>query len=191
MDYLNEKVNETMLEFEDRLNKRICFVKNEFASILAGRVDTRILDRVTMDYYGTQTAITKMANVSCSDARTIVINPWDTAVLSGMVKVLGGANLGVSPVDDGRVIRLVFPQLTEESRKDLVKKVKKIAEEVKVGMRSDRRDAMDAVKKIEKEEKLGQDEVKTIESDIQKMLDSYTGNIDAILEQKERDIMTI
>ncbi|MDR1917378.1 MAG: ribosome recycling factor, partial [Christensenellaceae bacterium] len=178
MDYSNENVNATMLELEDALNKKIVFVKGEFATIRAGRVDTHILDRVTMDYYGTQTAITKMANVSCQDARTILINPWDTAVLAEMVKVLSGANLGASPVDDGRVIRLVFPQLTSDTRKELVKKVKKIAEEAKVGMRNDRRTAIDRVKKIKNEEKLGEDEVKTIESDVQKMLDSYIGNID-------------
>jgi ribosome recycling factor len=191
MDYANENINMTMLELEDELNKKIVYTKNEFATVRAGRVDTHILDRVTMDYYGTQTAITKMANVSCQDSRTILINPWDTAVLAGMVKVLSGANLGASPVDDGRVIRLVFPQLTSDARKELVKKIKKIAEDAKIGMRNDRRTAIDKVKKIKTEEKLGEDEVKTIENDIQKMLDSYIENIDNITGQKEKDIMTI
>jgi ribosome recycling factor len=144
-----------------------------------------------MDYYGTQTPITKMANVSCQDARTILIIPWDTAVITGMTKVLGGANLGVSPVDDGRVIRLVFPQLTTDDRKDLVKKIKRIAEDAKVGARNSRRNAMDRIKKIKNDDKLGEDEVKTIETDIQKMLDSYIENIDNLTAQKEKDIMTI
>jgi ribosome recycling factor len=191
MDYSNENVNITMMDLEDELNKKVIYIKGEFATIRSGRVDTHILDRVSMDYYGTMTPVTKMANVSCQDARTILINPWDTAVLAAMVKVLSGANLGVSPVDDGRVIRLVFPQITADGRKDLVKKVKKIAEEGKVGMRNDRRNAMDRIKKIKNEEKLGEDEVKTIEGDIQKILDSYIENIDNIVEQKEKDIMTI
>lgn len=191
MDYSNENVDRTMLGLEDELNKKVIFVTNEFAAIRAGRVDIHILDRVTMDYYGTETPITKMANVSTPDARTILINPWDTAVLAGMSKVLSGANLGVSPVDDGRVIRLVFPQLTGEDRKDLVKKVKKIAEDTKVGMRNDRRNAMDRVKKIKTSENLSEDEVKTIETDIQKMLDSYIESLDNIVARKEKDIMTI
>jgi ribosome recycling factor len=191
MDYSNENVDITMLGLEDELNKKVIFVTNEFAAIRAGRVDTHILDRVTMDYYGTETPITKMANVSTPDARTILINPWDTAVLAGMSKVLSGANLGASPVDDGRVIRLVFPQLTGDDRKELVKKIKKIAEDTKVGMRNDRRNALDKVKRIKVSENLGEDEVKTIETDIQKMLDSYIESLDNIVARKEKDIMTI
>ena len=191
MDYSNENVNLAMLGYEDELDKKVIFVKNEFAAIRAGRVDIHILDRVSMDYYGVDTAITKMANVSTPDARTILINPWDTAVLAGMSKVLSGANLGASPVDDGRVIRLVFPQLTTEDRKELVKKIKKIAEDTKVGMRNDRRNAMDKVKKIKASDNLGEDEVKTIEVDIQKMLDSYIESLDTIVAHKEKDIMTI
>lgn len=191
MDYLNERLNDVLNNLEERLNKKFEYLKNEFITIRAGRVDTRIVERVSVDYFGTMTPIKNLANISCADARTIVVNPWDASVLSPMVKALGAANLGASPVDDGRVIRLVFPQLTEESRKDLVKKVRKIAEECRVGMRNERRDALDQVKKINNEDKLSEDDIKNVESDVQKMLNDYIGNIDNILAQKEKDIMTI
>ncbi len=191
MDYLNEKINTAFGSFEEKLNKRFEFLTNEFISLRAGRVDVRIVEKVTVDYFGTPTLIKNLANISCSDARTVVINPWDASVLSAMVKSLGAANLGASPVDDGRIIRLIFPQLTEETRKELVKKVKKIAEEVKVSMRNDRRDAIDQIKKINTEEKISEDDVKQSENDIQKMLNDYIGNVDNVVEQKVKDIMTI
>ena len=103
------------------------YLKNEFIAIRAGRVDTRIVERVSIDYFGTMTPIKNLANISCTDARTIVVNPWDSSVLSSIVKALGAANLGTTPVDDGRIVRLVFPQLTAETRKELVKKIHKIA----------------------------------------------------------------
>lgn len=191
MDYLNDKLNVVLSAYEEKLNKRFEYLKNEFISIRAGRVDTRVVERVTVDYFGTPTPIKNLANISCADARTIVINPWDASVLSPMVKALGAANLGTAPVDDGRIIRMVFPQLTEETRKDLVKKVRKITEETRVGMRNERRDALDQVKKVNNETKLSEDDIKNIETDIQKMLDDYIGNVDNILAQKEKDIMTI
>ena len=191
MDYLNDKLNVVLANYEEKLNKRFEYLKNEFISIRAGRVDTRVVERVAVDYFGTPTPIKNLANISCADARTIVINPWDASVLSPMVKALGAANLGTAPVDDGRIIRMVFPQLTEETRKDLVKKVRKITEETRVGMRNERRDALDQVKKVNNETKLSEDDIKNVESDIQKMLDDYIGNVDNILAQKEKDIMTI
>ena len=191
MDYLNEKLNELLINYEEKLSKRFDYLKNEFIAVRAGRVDTRIVERVTVDYFGTMTPIKNLANISCTDARTIVINPWDGSVLSAMVKALGAANLGTTPVDDGRIIRLIFPQLTAESRKDLVKKVHKIAEDTRVAMRNERRDALDQLKKINNADKLSEDDVKNVEHDIQKILDDYVGNVDAALAQKEKDIMTI
>ena len=191
MDYLNDKLNELLIVYEEKLSKRFDYLKNEFITIRAGRVDTRIVERVTVDYFGTMTPIKNLANISCTDARTIVVNPWDGSVLSAMVKALSAANLGTTPVDDGRIIRLIFPQLTAESRKDLVKKVHKIAEETRVSMRNERRDALDQLKKINNADKLSEDDVKNVEHDIQKMLDDYVGNVDAALAQKEKDIMTI
>lgn len=191
MDYLNEKLNELLINYEEKLSKRFDYLKNEFIAVRAGRVDTRIIERVTVDYFGTMTPIKNLANISCTDARTIVVNPWDASILSSMVKALAAANLGATPVDDGRIIRLVFPQLTAETRKDLVKKVNKIAEESRVGMRNERRDALDQLKKINNAEKISEDDVKNIEHDIQKILDDYIANVDTALNQKEKDIMTI
>lgn len=191
MDYLNEKLNELLVNYEEKLSKRFDYLKNEFIAIRAGRVDTRIVERVSIDYFGTMTPIKNLANISCTDARTILVNPWDASILSSMVKALGAANLGATPVDDGRIIRLVFPQLTAETRKELVKKVHKIAEDARVGMRNERRDALDQVKKISAADKISEDDVKNIEHDIQKILDDYVANIDTALNQKEKDIMTI
>jgi len=191
MDYLNEKLNEMLLGYEEKLSKRFDHLKNEFIAVRAGRVDTRIVERVTIDYFGTMTPIKNLANISCTDARTIVVNPWDGSALSSMVKALTAANLGTTPVDDGRVIRLIFPQLTAETRKDLVKKVHKLAEDTRVGMRNERRDALDQLKKINNTDKLSEDDVKNVEHDVQKMLDDYIGNVDSALAQKEKDILTI
>ncbi len=191
MDYLNEKLNELLINYEEKLSKRFDYLKNEFIAVRAGRVDTRIIERVTVDYFGTMTPIKNLANISCTDARTIVVNPWDASILSSMVKALAAANLGATPIDDGRIIRLVFPQLTAETRKDLVKKVNKIAEESRVGMRNERRDALDQLKKINNAEKISEDDVKNVEHDIQKILDDYIANVDTALNQKEKDIMTI
>ena len=191
MDYLNDKLNELLFNCEEKLSKRFDYLKSEFITIRAGRVDTRIVERVTVDYFGTMTPIKNLANISCTDARTIVVNPWDASILSAMVKALGAANLGASPVDDGRIVRLVFPQLTAETRKELVKKVHKIAEETRVGMRNERRDALDQLKKISNAEKISEDEIKNVEHDVQKILDDYIANVDTALAQKEKDIMTI
>jgi len=191
MDYLNEKLNELLINYEEKLSKRFDYLKNEFIAVRAGRVDTRIVERVTVDYFGTMTPIKNLANISCTDARTIVVNPWDASILSSMVKALGAANLGATPVDDGRIIRLVFPQLTADTRKDLVKKVSKIAEEARVSMRNERRDALDQLKKINNAEKISEDDVKNVEHDVQKILDDYIANVDTALNQKEKDIMTI
>ena len=191
MDYLNEKLNELLINYEEKLSKRFDYLKNEFIAVRAGRVDTRIVERVTVDYFGTMTPIKNLANISCTDARTIVVNPWDASILSSLVKALGAANLGATPVDDGRIIRLVFPQLTADTRKDLVKKVSKIAEEERISMRNERRDALDQLKKINNAEKISEDDVKNVEHDVQKILDDYIANVDTALNQKEKDIMTI
>ena len=191
MDYLNDKLNELLFNCEEKLSKRFDYLKNEFVAIRAGRVDTRIIERVSIDYFGTMTPIKNLANISCTDARTIVVNPWDASILSSMVKALGAANLGATPVDDGRIIRLVFPQLTAESRKELVKKVSKLAEETRVSMRNERREALDQLKKINNAEKISEDDVKNVEHDVQKILDDYIASVDAALSQKEKDIMTI
>ena len=191
MDYLNENITEQMLLFEERLEKSVNFVRNEFTMVRAGRVNPAIVERITVDYFDTPTPLKQLANISCSDSRTIVINLWDTAIIREACKAIGNANVGANPIDDGRVIRLIFPQLTEERRKELVKQVKKICEEGKIAMRNDRRDVLDKVKKICKENKISEDEQKSIEVDVQKMLDSYISSLEKLLEKKEAEIMEI
>jgi ribosome recycling factor len=191
MDYLNEKINEQMFTFEEKLDKAINHVKNEFLMIRAGRVNSQIAERVNVEYFGVVTPLKQLANISCSDSRTIVINLWDTAIIREACKAITNAQLGANPIDDGRVIRLIFPQLTEERRKELVKQVKKIAEEGKVTMRNERRDVLDKIKKTCKEDKISEDEQKSMENDIQKMLDSYIASLEKILEKKETEILEI
>ena len=175
----------SFFSLEEKLNKRFDFLKNEFISIRAGRVDTRIIERVSIDYFGTMTPIKNLANISCTDARTIVVNPWDNSVLSSIVKALGAANLGTMPVDDGRVVRLVFPQLTAETRKDLVKKVHRIAEDTRVGMRNERRDALDQLKKINNVEKISED---IVELKLRKEQDAKDLKIENIVEEVNKII---
>jgi len=191
MNYFNDKITEQMLMYEERLEKAVTFLKSEFSNVRAGRVSPAIVERVMVDYYGVPTPIKNLANISNKDNLSILITPWDTSVLREMCKAIGNANVGANPIDNGLEIRLIFPQLTEERRKDLVKQVKKITEDSKVSMRNDRRDAMDKIKKICKEDKISEDEQKAIEVDIQKMLDDYVSNIETILDKKCTEIMEI
>jgi len=188
---MNDNITEQMMLFEEKLEKAVGFVRNEFTMVRAGRVNTAIVERITIDYFDQPTPLKQLANISCSDARTIVISLWDTAIIREACKAIGNANLGANPIDDGRVIRLIFPQLTEERRKELVKQVKKICEDGKITMRNDRRDTLDKVKKICKEQKVSEDEQKSVEVDVQKMLDSYISSLDKLLEKKEAEIMEI
>ncbi|MCL2569958.1 MAG: ribosome recycling factor [Firmicutes bacterium] len=191
MDYLNDKITELLITFEDKLGKTVNFVTNEFTTVRAGRVNTNIVERITVDYFGVATPLRQLANISCSDSRTIVINLWDTAILREACKAITLAQVGANPIDDGRVIRLIFPQLTEERRKELVKQVRKICEDGKVAIRNDRRAAMDQLKKIGKEDKVSEDEQEQVEKDIQKLTDSYVTSLDKLLGKKETEIMEI
>ncbi|MCL2850952.1 MAG: ribosome recycling factor [Firmicutes bacterium] len=191
MDYLNENINMLMLDLEEKLGERANHVKSEFSLIRAGRVNTGIVERVMVDYFGTPTPIKNLANISCADSRTVVINLWDTAIIRETSRALENANLGANPIDDGRIIRMIFPQLTAERRKELVKQVKQIAENGKVSMRNDRRAALDNLKKIVKEEKLSEDDQLLIEKDVQKLLDTYISSLDNLLSKKEVDILEV
>ena len=191
MDYLNENINMMMLEYEEKLGERTNHIKNEFALIRAGRVNSAIVERVSVDYFGTPTPLKNLANISCSDSRTIVINLWDTAIIRETSRALENANLGANPIDDGRIIRMIFPQLTADRRKELVKQVKTIAENGRVAMRNDRRSALDTLKKIVKDEKLSEDDQSLVEKDVQKLLDTYISSLDRILEKKETDILAV
>jgi len=191
MDYLNDKINEAMLTFEEKLEKAVNHVKGEFANVRAGRVGSAIVERITVDYYGTPTPIKELATITNEDSRTLLVNPWDIAIRPEVCKAIGSANIGANPIDNGQYIRLIFPALTEERRRDLVKQIKTIVESAKITMRNERRTAIDVIKKAGKEEKLGEDDIKSIECDIQKLLDNYTASVDKLLEKKEAEIMEI
>ncbi|MCL2846330.1 MAG: ribosome recycling factor [Firmicutes bacterium] len=191
MEYLNDRVNMMLLEFEEKLGKAAGHVTNEFLMVRAGRVNAAMVERIMVDYFGTPTPMRQLANISCSDSRTIVISLWDTAILRETVRALTVAQLGANPIDDGRLIRMIFPLLTEERRKELVKQVRTIAEQGKVTMRNERRSAMDSLKKISKDDNISEDEKASIEKDIQKLLDNYVGSVDKLLAKKESEILEI
>ena len=178
-------------DFERRMDKALDHLDEEFGAVRAGRANPRVLDRITVEYYGSETPLNGVATISSPDARTLVISPWDTKLLKDIQKAIQTSELGINPQNDGRVIRLVFPQLTEERRKDLVKQVKKFAEEAKVAMRNIRRDGMDYVKKLKKNSEITEDEQKKAEKDLQDILDKNIKKVDAALAAKEKELMAI
>ena len=188
---MNDKINEAMLMFEEKLEKAVNHVRSEFANVRAGRVSGAIVERITVDYYGTPTPIKELATITNEDSRTLLVNPWDIAIRPEVCKAIGSANIGANPIDNGQYIRLIFPALTEERRRDLVKQIKTIIEGAKVIMRNERRAAIDQVKKAGKDEKLSEDDLKSMEVDIQKLLDNYIASIDKLFEKKETEIMEI
>ncbi len=178
-------------EFETKMKKSIDSYKNELGSIRAGRANATVLDRINVDYYGMATPITQIGTVSVPDARTIVIQPWDATTLKGIEKALLASDLGITPANDGKVIRLVFPQLTEDRRKELKKQVSKMGEDAKVAIRNIRRDAMDKAKDMKKNGEMTEDEQKSSEKSIQDLTDKYIKEIDVITAGKEKEIMEI
>ena len=177
--------------YEEKMKKSIDSVAADFAAVRAGRANAAVLDRVSVDYYGSKTPVAQIASISTPDARTLVIQPWDTKLLKDIQKAIQTSELGINPQNDGRVIRLVFPQLTEERRKDLTKQVKKYAEDAKVAMRNIRRDGMDYVKKLKKNSEITEDEQKKAEKDLQDLLDKYTKKADEALAAKEKELLAI
>ena len=178
-------------EYGRRMDKALEHLQEEFGAVRAGRANAKVLDRITVEYYGSETPLNGVATISSPDARTLVICPWDTKLLKDIQKAIQASDLGINPQNDGRVIRLTFPQLTEDRRKDLVKQVKKYAEEAKVAMRNIRRDGMDALKKMKKNSEITEDEQKKSEKDLQDMLDKYTKKADEALAAKEKELMAI
>ena len=158
-------------DFERRMSKAVDHLGEEFGAVRAGRANAKVLDRITVEYYGSETPLAGVATISSPDARTLVISPWDTKLLKDIAKAIQTSDLGINPQNDGRVIRLTFPQLTEERRKDLVKQVRKYAEDAKVAMRNIRRDGMDYVKKLKKNSEITEDDQKKAEKDLQDLLD--------------------
>lgn len=178
-------------ELEERMNKTLSVLEENFSEIRAGRANPAILNKVTVDYYGVPTPINQMAGISVPEARLIVIQPWDASVLKSIEKAILASDIGLNPNNDGKVIRLNFPELTEERRKDLVKDVKKIAEEARVSVRSIRRDGMDNIKDALKKSEITEDEKANLEDKVQKLTDKYVAEIDSLLEKKEKEIMSI
>jgi len=178
-------------EFEERMKKQISGYENMLSTVRAGRANSAILDKISVDYYGTPTPITQMAEVKIPDAKTIVINPWDASTLKSIEKAINMSDLGINPMNDGKFIRLTLPALTEEKRKDLTKQVAKMAEDAKVHLRNIRRDANEKFKDMKKKSEISEDEQKKAEKDIQDMLDKFIKEIDAITVRKDKEIMEI
>ena len=177
--------------YEDKMEKSLDVLLDEYASIRAGRANPHVLDRLRIDYYGTPTPIQQVGNVTVPEARMIVIQPWEKSLLKEIEKAILVSDLGINPTNDGNVIRLVFPELTEERRKDLAKDVKKKGEGAKVAMRNIRRDAMDSIKKMEKAGDISEDDLKQGEEKIQKITDKMIEKVDKAIETKTKEIMTV
>lgn len=178
-------------EIEERMQKTISVFEENLSEIRAGRANPAILNKVSVEYYGVPTPINQVAGISVPEARTIVIQPWDASVLKEIEKAILASDIGLNPNNDGKVIRLSFPELTEERRKDLVKDIKKIAEDSKVAIRSIRRDGIDEAKSMQKESIITEDDLKKAEEQIQKLTDKKIAEIDSILDKKEKEIMSI
>jgi len=178
-------------ETKQRMDRAIEALRNEFGKLRTGRASVGILDGIKVDVYGTTTPLNQIASLGVSDSRTIVITPWDKSVIQEIERSVHKADLGLSPVNDGKVVRISIPPLTEERRKDLVKVAKRVAEEQRVGIRNVRRDANETVKKIQKEGKISEDDLKKSETEIQKMTDQAIADIDKVLANKEKEIMEV
>ncbi len=179
------------VEIKEKMEKSINFYKESLAEIRAGRANPAILNKIKVDYYGVPTPITQVAGVSVPEARLIVIQPWDASILKEIEKEILKSDIGINPNNDGKVIRLSFPELNEERRKEIVKEIKKIAEEAKVSIRAIRREGLDEYKAMQKESIITEDDLKKAETDIQKITDSNIEEIDKILEVKEKEIMSV
>jgi len=178
-------------EYGRRMDKTLEHLEEDFSAVRAGRANPKVLDRITVEYYGSETPLAGVATISTPDARTLVIQPWDTKLLKDIQKAIQVSDLGINPQNDGRVIRLVFPQLTEERRKELVKQVRKYAEDAKVAMRNIRRDGMDYVKKLKKNSEITEDDQKKAEKDLQDLLDKSIKKVDTALANKEKELLSI
>lgn len=187
----NENVNLIFMEFDEELAKAIKHYESELAAVRAGRANPKILDKILVDYYGTPTPIGHMANVSVPEARQILIAPWDVSNVKNISKAILASDLGLTPTDDGKVIRLNFPMLTEERRRELVKQTKKLVEDTKVVCRNARRDAIEALKKLKKDGEIPEDTEASLEKDVQKKLDETSAKIDKMMDEKEKEIMQV
>ncbi|MEE1031315.1 MAG: ribosome recycling factor [Ruminococcus sp.] len=183
-------MDERIVKFEDKMEKTMKNLDSEFGTIRAGRANPHVLDRIMVEYYGCPTPLQQVANISVPEPRMIQIQPWEGSLVKAIVKAINTSDLGINPTNDGKVIRLIFPELTEERRKDLVKDVKKKGEAAKVAIRNIRRDANDMLKKLGKTE-VSEDEIKELEDKVQKMTDKYIKKVDQAVEVKAKEILTV
>ena len=184
-------MDERIKPYEDKMQKTLDVLAEEYASIRAGRANPHLIDKIKVDYYGTPSPISQVANVSIPEARIIQIQPWESKMIKEIIKAINMSDIGINPTDDGKVIRLVFPELTEERRKDLAKDVKKKAEDAKVALRNIRRDANDSFKKMGKASEISEDVQKQLEGDIDKVTEKYVAEIDKQMDIKTKEIMTV
>ena len=183
-----------MVDFKDytrKMERTLEVLQEEFGAVRAGRANARVLDRISVEYYGSETPIAQVASISSPDPRTLVIQPWDNSLLRPIEKAIQQSDLGINPQNDGRLIRLLFPQLTEERRKDLIKQIRKYGEESKTAIRNIRRDAMEDFKAQKKKSEITEDDQKNAEKDIQKLTDDYVKQIDQLVEKKEKELSEI
>ena len=177
--------------FEDKMKKSIESVSADFAAVRAGRANAAVLDRIMVDYYGTPTPIQQIASIGSPDPRSLVIQPWDASAVKAIEKAIQESDLGINPANDGKVLRLLFPQLTEERRKELTKQIGKYAEGGKVAIRNIRRDALEKFKKLQKDGEITEDDLKVAEKDIQKLTDEMTKKVDELYAAKEKELMAV
>lgn len=184
-------MDDRLVQYDSKMQKSLGNLQDEFGSIRAGRANPHVLDKLRIDYYGTPTPIQQIANVNVPEPRMIQIQPWEASMVKEIEKAILTSDLGINPTNDGKVIRLVFPELTEDRRKELAKDIKKKGEAAKVAVRNIRRDANDAFKKLGKKEDISEDEIKELESNVQKMTDKYIADIDKAVEGKTKEILTV
>ncbi len=184
-------MNDKIKDYSDKMQKTIDHLQGEYAAVRAGRANPHVLDKIKVDYYGTPTPIQQVGNVSVPDPRIIQIQPWEKSILKDIEKAIQASDIGINPTNDGNVIRLVFPELSEERRRDLVKDIKKKGEDAKVAVRNIRRDGNDAFKKLSKSDDISEDEVKDLEEELQKTTDKFIKEIDSMIDVKSKDIMTV
>lgn len=187
----NEQAEEILLILEDKLSKTESVLKEQFTAVRAGRANPHVLDKVMVDYYGVSTPVTQTASVSVQEGRCLVIAPWDTSILKNIEKAILVSNIGITPTNDGKVIRLVFPELTEERRKELTKQIRKMGEDSKVAARNTRREAMEGIKKLKNEKTLSEDGAAACEKEVEKAVSEAVSRIDAVVAAKEKEIMTV
>lgn len=184
-------MNDRIKEYDEKMQKTIDHLEADFSSIRAGRANPHVLDKIKVDYYGTPTPLQQVGNLSVPEARIIVIQPWEKSLLKEIEKAIQMSDIGINPTNDGTCIRLIFPELTEERRKELVKDVKKKGEADKVAIRNIRRDGNDAFKKLAKAEDISEDEIKSLEDELQKLTDKYVKKVDELIDAKSKEILTV